>query len=92
MASAGGALSRPHAAPRTKAIMAPWKVLLTGLLAGLSFCLVIATLLAPIVVSGNERWAWMGGLFVGAAFAVALFVGFLRYASASMDVKPRRAE
>ena len=72
--------------------MAPWKVVATGILACLSFCLVTATLLTPMVVAGGDRWAWTGGLFVGSAAAVALLVVFLRYASASLDVKLRRGQ
>jgi hypothetical protein len=70
--------------------MPAWKVLLIGALACACFALVAATLLAPMVATGGERWLWMGGLLVASACACAVFAVFLRHVSGSMDVKPRR--
>ena len=72
--------------------MAPWKVLLAGLLGCACLSLSLATLLVPMVVTGGERWAWLGGLLSATAVAVAGYAAFLRSASAALDAKVRRAD
>jgi hypothetical protein len=67
--------------------MPAWKVLLVLLFAILCMGMVTATVIVPLNYSGNERWAWLGGLAVGSILMIGLFVLFLRYADRTMDTK-----
>jgi uncharacterized membrane protein YdcZ (DUF606 family) len=69
--------------------MAVWKVLIIGILACLSLGLGLATVAIPISYEGAQRWTWLGGLLGATIVVGTLFVLFLRYADASLDVKPR---
>lgn len=67
--------------------MPTWKVLLIGLLAVTCAALGVAVALVPMSVSGNDRWAWLGGLVPALLAVGAVFVLFLRSASRGMDQK-----
>ena len=69
--------------------MAPWKVLLIGLLSCVSFALALSTVLVTISHEGGQRWLWMVSLLAATAFASTLLVVFMRHASASLDARPR---
>ncbi|MBX9581656.1 MAG: hypothetical protein K2X87_15245 [Gemmataceae bacterium] len=64
--------------------MPAWKVLLIMLLAVVFFGLVIAAVLVPMSMTGNDRWAWLGGLVPGALLVGGLLVLFMRQAGKSM--------
>lgn len=69
--------------------MAPWKVLLIGVLACASFGLALATVLVPMSHEGGDRWAWLGGLLVATAISATLLTLFMRHASGFLDAKTR---
>ena len=69
--------------------MAPWKVLLIGVLACACLGLALATVLVPMSREGSDRWAWLGGLLVATAVTATLLTLFMRHASSFLDVKTR---
>lgn len=71
--------------------MPVWKVLVIITLAGICLALGLATLVIGVAKDGTNRWLWTGGLLAATIAAVALFVGFLRYADHSLDASPRGA-
>lgn len=71
--------------------MAVWKILVIGVLAFTSLGLALATVAIPIAQTGGQRWLWLGGLLAATAGAGSLLTVFMRYAGASLDVKPRGA-
>jgi hypothetical protein len=68
--------------------MPAWKVLLIGAFACLCMGLATATFVIPFTEEGNQRWLWMGGLFVATLAAGGLFTLFLRKASGSLGARP----
>lgn len=71
--------------------MHPWKVLVIGVLTCICLALGMFTVAIPIAQDGNQRWVWLGGLLTGTIGAATLLILFLRYADASLDLKPRGA-
>jgi hypothetical protein len=60
--------------------MPAWKVLLVIFLAVAFLGLGIATVLVPMSMTGNDRWAWLGGLAPGTLLVGGLLVLFMRHA------------
>ena len=69
--------------------MAPWKVLLIGLLALSSLALAMATIAVPLAQEGARRWAWLAGLLLSTIVMGTLLSLFLRHAGAALTLKPR---
>jgi hypothetical protein len=65
--------------------MPAWKVIFIALLACVCLGLAFATITVPMTMTtGQERWAWLGGLLAATAFMGTAFILFLRRASALM--------
>jgi hypothetical protein len=69
--------------------MPVWKVLLILFLACLCLGLAMATIAIPISQNGAMKWVWLAGGIFTTLGAGALLALFMRYAGASLDVKPR---
>jgi uncharacterized membrane protein YbhN (UPF0104 family) len=69
--------------------MPTWKVLAIGVLTCICIALGTATIAIPISQDGNDRWAWLGGLVLATACAGTALAFFMRYASKSLDQRPR---
>jgi hypothetical protein len=69
--------------------MPVWKVLIILLLACVCMGLVGALIVVPMSYNGAMMWVWLVGLLFATAVVGGLFAMFLRYAGASLDVKPR---
>jgi hypothetical protein len=69
--------------------MPVWKVLLILALAIVCMALGMATIAIPIAQVGAMKWVWLAGLLTATLGTGALLAFFLRYAGASLDVKPR---
>ena len=70
--------------------MAGWKVLLICLLACACLALAMATVAVPLGHTGDQKWAWLGGLLGATLLAGALLTLFMRSAGHSLDGKPHR--
>jgi hypothetical protein len=69
--------------------MPGWKVLLICLLACVCLALAMATVAVPLGHTGDQKWAWLGGLLAATLFAGGLLTLFMRSAGSSLDTKPR---
>ncbi len=70
--------------------MATWKVLVTVLLALLSFSLAMGTLITLISGGMDYRWLWFAGLLVGTLGMGTLLALFLRAADRTYVQDTRR--
>ncbi len=68
--------------------MPAWKVLLVGFFGFATVAIAVCMVIIPFAYDGNERWMWLGGLFVGFIVNIVLFVLFLKSASRALDAKP----
>jgi len=69
--------------------MAVWKILIIGVLSCTSLVLAMATIAIPISQEGSERWIWLACLLSATVGVGTLLAFFLRYAGASLELKPR---